>query len=179
VKSVNGVVDEYGRFVWDSTSSDVTVALRHKLGMEIGQRGDLLFIPKGAKGEGAVEKLLGYLEGTDLCLHSKVLALVAAVRAELALRGEETVVEVSLRGTSSTDSILSVLGQPGRYAIRRLPDAPKPKAIFWRRPRAGFVQFWCSECGYSMEGFRPVRCGGCFAEGEVRDLPKEGDDGRD
>jgi hypothetical protein len=67
VKSVNGVVDEYGRFVWDSTSSDVTVALRHKLGMEIGQRGDLLFIPKGAKGEGAVEKLLGYLEGTYVC----------------------------------------------------------------------------------------------------------------
>lgn len=102
-------------------------------------------------------------------------------RAELAQRGQERVVEAFTALGMSGHWRLEAPG-PGRYAIRRLPDAPEPeleKVRPWRfyRGRLGSLTklLVCSRCGWSGEFTMPEgpkrcpRCGVGFGPGRTVD----------
>jgi len=102
--------------------------------------------------------------------------LVAAARAELALREPEMIVEISESGKIiSTIQRLTTESEglrAGYYAIREIPDAPK-KVAFYRRPkRRGHKHGKPCLCGGCGEGIGNVTtCPYCNAAGVVRDLP--------
>jgi len=121
--------------------------LADKLGMDVGEHGTLLFIPKSEKVEGAVEALAAYLEEYQCAFPYKCAfpsecrnvwePLIAAARAELVARSEGRLVEVEgrddltieVRPPDSNAVSLSlnagegIFGKKGgRFTILEVPD---------------------------------------------------------
>jgi len=103
--------------------------LADKLGMDVGEHGTLLFIPKSEKVEGLVDEALSELvragdvlyhegcreESAPKCAHAeRCREKAAAARAELAARGQGRVVEIEL--TADHRLIFGV----GRFAAYQL-----------------------------------------------------------
>ena len=130
---------------------------------------------------GAIEELVAFVNsewrGGDHKRRADVL--VAAVNAELAARGEERVVEaiddkdgwVRLFDDSGRDPLATMDNEQAaalrfeagkRYAIRRLPDPPKPAAIrpWLIRPNAAQPYLVCGYCQWRAE-VGAVACGEC------------------
>jgi len=149
-------------------------------------------IPDGEKVEGAVGRLceaveqqVRWREDNPLfpCEKSPLNVgnarqLVAAARAELALREPEMIVEISESGKIiSTIQRLTTESEglrAGHYAIREIPDAPKPKVRPWRLKT---TRWMCPECNHRAPA-GSMRCGHCqalFDHENPRNLP-EGDD---
>jgi hypothetical protein len=151
--------------------------------------GRLVFIHDSRQVEGAVEKLI---EKIEACLNperwrmgdgvDELAPLVAAARAELALRGEETVVVFSAWTDCDLPDGSMFKFDPGSYSIRRLPDAPKKVRPYLLHRQKGSRlkkdETWrICDCGciVSYDNSHPDTCPNCLADLVWSDLPKEGE----
>jgi len=161
----------------------MNVALALSLGIRAGWQGTLCAVPDGEKVPRAELALretheiqarnIAYWKGFDEGRKS--------ARAELALREPEMIVEISESGKIiSTIQRLTTESEglrAGHYAIREIPDAPKPKVKVWRRPCFGHSHeypYECGRCGCLLRAKELVRpCSRCNAgfEGVASDLP--------
>jgi len=184
--------------VWSGPGIGYRGSISPSLAMDLGmcereggtyhRAGTLAFTPDGEKveaargdGTGAIDVLLNRAEGVadyllgldpDSGVEKRLRESVAAVRAELAARGEERVVEV---GEGGADVWLmgprrssGVVLDKGRYAIRGpLPDAPKPVARPWQTRNGGLI---CPACDFVVAACIPAEhCPRCL---EPLDAPK-------
>jgi len=153
--------------------------LAAELDIAAGSTGTLSFVPKGERVEGAVDALIEYLQthivpSNAIFSGNEVDRLVAAARAELALREPEMIVEISESGKIiSTIQRLTTESEglrAGRYAIRKFADAPKPKVRPWRLRT---TRWMCPKCNHRAPAGSD-RCGHCqtlFDQAHPRDLP--------